>query len=43
MCVEEKEGKESLHPLTHPPTCFVLVHFFKTFYFVAGQHRAFLK
>lgn len=26
MCVEAKEGKESLHPLTHPPT-FVLFCF----------------
>lgn len=44
MCVEVKEGKESLHPLTHPPT-FVLFWpiFLRLAVFVAGQHRAFLK
>lgn len=31
MCVEAEEGKESLHPLTHPPTfssCFGPFFFF---------------
>lgn len=35
MCVEAKEGKESLHPLTHPPppTHFCLALFWPIFFF----------
>lgn len=45
VCVEAKEGKESFHSLTHPPTflfCFG-PFFLRLAVFVAGQYRAFLK